>query len=148
VNILLLESIGQAAFVTAVYGVLDPGRDRFVYTNCGHNPPLLLNQTGELKPLSCGGPALGVFDEAQFEAEAAPFAPGDLLVLYTDGAVELMDDRDREFGEERLERILRDSAHLPAGEIVRAVVDQTRAFAGHESYPDDFTLVVIKNHRF
>jgi serine phosphatase RsbU (regulator of sigma subunit) len=145
VNGLLLESIGQAAFVTAVYGVLDPGNGRFVYSNCGHNPPLLLNRAGEMKRLSCGGPALGVFDEAQFEEEAVPFAPGDMLVLYTDGAIEVTDDRDQEFGEKRLERILRNSAHLPAGEVIRAVIDQTQVFAGHESYPDDFTIVVIRH---
>jgi sigma-B regulation protein RsbU (phosphoserine phosphatase) len=68
-----------------------------------------------------------------------------MLVLYTDGVVEVMDDSDQEFGEERLERILRDSAHLSAEETVRVVVDQTRTFAGHESYPDDLTIVVIRN---
>jgi sigma-B regulation protein RsbU (phosphoserine phosphatase) len=145
VNRLLLESIGQTAFVTAVYGVLAPYNGTFTYSNCGHNPPLLLNPKAEVKRLGCGGPSLGVFHDAQFDAEAVHFDPGDMLVLYTDGVIEVMDEKDQEFGEERLERILRDSTHLSAEEIIRAVVDQTRAFAGHESYRDDFTIVVIRN---
>jgi sigma-B regulation protein RsbU (phosphoserine phosphatase) len=145
VNRLLLESIGQSAFVSAVYGVVAPGNGTFSYSNCGHNPPLLLNRKAEMKRLNCGGPALGVFHDARFDAEEVRFDPGDMLVLYTDGVVEVMDDKAQEFGEERLELILRNSTHLPAEEIIRAVVDQTRSFAGQESYPDDFTIVVIRN---
>ncbi len=144
VNRLLLESIGQSAFVTAVYGVLSPVDGRFLYTNCGHNPPLLLNSKGDVKRLNCGGPALGVFHDAGFDAGAVQLDPGDTLVLYTDGVVEVTDANNLEFGEGRLESILRNSTHLPAEEVICAVVDQTRTFAGHESYPDDFTIVVIR----
>jgi sigma-B regulation protein RsbU (phosphoserine phosphatase) len=145
VNKLLLESIGLAAFVTAVYGVLAPESGLFLYSNCGHNPPLLLNRKAEVKHLRSGGPALGVSPDAHFDAEAVYLGPGDMLVLYTDGVVEVMDDNDQEFGEERLEQVLRNSAHLSAEEVIRAVVDQTKSFAGHESYLDDFTIVVIRN---
>ncbi len=145
VNNLLLESIGRAAFVTSVYGLFTPENGSFVYCNCGHNPPLLVNREAETKRLSCGGPALGVFHDAQFEMEAVQINPGDVLMLYTDGVVEVMDDQGHEFGEERLELILRNSKDLSAEEIVRAVVDQTRTFACQESYPDDFTIVVIRN---
>ncbi len=144
-NELLLESIGLAAFVTSVYGVLDPEKGVFLYSNCGHNPPLLFSRKAEVKSLRSGGPALGVFHDAHFDAEAVHLGPGDMLVLYTDGVVEVMDDNDQEFGEERLEEILRNSTHLSAEEVIRVVVDQTRAFAGHESYLDDFTIVVIRN---
>lgn len=145
VNRLLLESIGHTAFVTSVYGVIAPENGMFIYSNCGHNPPLLMNRNAEIKRLSCGGPALGVFPDAQFDAEAVQFGPGEMLVLYTDGVVEVTDYNDQEFGQERLELILHGSPHLSAEEIIRAVVDETRTFAGHESYPDDFTIVAIKN---
>lgn len=144
VNRLLWESIGRAAFVTAVYGVISPESGWFVYSNCGHNPPMLLNRMGEIERLSRGGAALGIFDDAQFEAEAVRLDPGDTLVLFTDGVVELTDDKDQEFGDGRLGQLLRETTSLSAEETIRAVVDQTRAFAGHDAYPDDFTIVVIK----
>jgi sigma-B regulation protein RsbU (phosphoserine phosphatase) len=144
VNRLLWESIGRAAFVTAVYGVLVPENGRFVYSNCGHNPPLLLDRKGDVRSLDRGGPALGVFEEAQFESDAVRLEPGETLALYTDGVVEAVDEGNREFGEERLGRVLQSTAHLSAAETIAAIVDHTRAFAGHDSYPDDFTAVVIK----
>jgi len=144
VNGLLGESIGSSAFVTAVYGVLAPDSGWFVYSNCGHNPPLLLDRQGSVRRLDRGGPALGVFPDVHFDADAARIEPGDTLVLYTDGVVEVTDGDDREFGEELLEQVIRDTAGLSAAETIRAVVDRTRAFAADESYPDDFTIVVIK----
>jgi len=147
VNELLLESIGQTAFVTAVYGVLDPASGGFVYSNCGHNPPVLLRAAGEVKRLVSGGPALGVFRDAGFDAETVDLRPGDMLALYTDGVIEVMNDTEEEFGEERLHSLLRNSMHLPAGQILRAVVAETRRHAANESYSDDFTIVMVKNTR-
>ena len=147
VNRLLWESIGRAAFVTGIYGVVAPETGWFVYSNCGHNPPLLMNSKGEVKRLDRGGPALGVFQEAQFEADAVRFEAGDTLALYTDGVVEVLDEDGREFGEEGLARVLHQSAGLSAAETIGAIIGQTRDFAGHDSYPDDFTVVVIKHRQ-
>jgi len=69
---------------------------------------------------------------------------GDVLALFTDGVIELFDERGREYGASRLESLLRRSAALRASEIVREVVRDTRAFTGRATYDDDFTLVVVK----
>ena len=129
-NGVVLESGDTSRFVTAVCGVLDSASGRFTYVNCGHNPPLLLRGRAGRSCLHGGGPALGLFDTATFEAGTVDLAPGDRLVLYTDGVVEPTDDRDREFGTDRLAAAVREAAGRPAAEALRCVIEATRAFAG------------------
>ena len=83
VNALLVESIGLPAFVTSVYGVLDPATGRFVYANCGHNAPLVIRARGAVDQLHSSGPFLGVFDGATYVEQETLVQPGDVLVLYT-----------------------------------------------------------------
>jgi len=144
INRILLDSSGASRFVTAVYGILDPGRGRFTYVNCGHNPPLLLGSRGGRAALDAGGPALGMVAGVPFVSGEVTLEPGDTLALYTDGVVELSDEHDVEYGLDRLEAQLRAGSRLPAGDTILSVVDSTRAYAGREGYVDDFTLVVIK----
>jgi sigma-B regulation protein RsbU (phosphoserine phosphatase) len=143
-NDLLGESIGTARFVTAVYAVLDPDTGRLTYVNCGHNPPVILRADGGREALERGGPALGMWGTADFEVAETRLDPGDILVLYTDGVVELTDATDDEYGLHRLERVVREHARLAAADIVDRVTAATRAFADREGYADDFTLVIAK----
>jgi sigma-B regulation protein RsbU (phosphoserine phosphatase) len=142
-NRALLESRDAARFVTAVCAVLDPSSGDFDYVNCGHNPPLVLRRGGETETLPTGGPALGLFPDVPFGAGRAQLQPGDRLVLYTDGVVEITDPSDAEFGVSRLEARMRS---VPAGAPERAiesVVGAARQFSGREPFDDDFTLVVV-----
>jgi len=79
-----------------------------------------------------------------FEAATVTLHPGDTLALYTDGVIELTDADWAEYGIERLEGLLRQSAARSAREMIDAVVRATRAFTGRDGYEDDFTLVVVK----
>jgi sigma-B regulation protein RsbU (phosphoserine phosphatase) len=144
VNRVLMDSQGGSRFVTAVCAVLEPSSGRLDYVNCGHNPPLLLRASGADELLDRGGPALGLGLGGACEAGHTVLQPGDLLALYTDGVVEPADDRQEEFGQERLLQLLRASSARSAGDLVLAVVDATRRFSHRESYDDDFTLVVVK----
>ena len=144
VHATLLESMDTSRFVTAVYGVLEPGSGHFTYVNCGHNPPMLLRAGGEREILPAGRAALGMLDSRPAAASTARLDPGDTLLLYTDGVVELTDAGDEEFGEARLARALAGAAGRPAREIIAMLLDATRAHAVRERYDDDFTLVVVK----
>jgi serine phosphatase RsbU (regulator of sigma subunit) len=142
-NRAVLEFRDASRFVTAVCCVLETGSGRLSYVNCGHNPPLLLHGSGARETLRLGGSALGLLGEERFESGTACLAPGDSLVLYTDGVVEPARDPDTEFGVERLEAAVRAAQGRPASEALRSVVDATRAFSGRDGYEDDFTLVVL-----
>jgi sigma-B regulation protein RsbU (phosphoserine phosphatase) len=142
-NGVVLEFRDAARFVTAVCGVLETTSGRVSYVNCGHNPPLLLRGTGGSERLRRGGAALGLFPRERFKAGTTFLEPGDSLVLYTDGVVEPEDEHETEFGDERLETVIRAAAGQPASEALRSVIQATQAFSGRDRYDDDFTLVVV-----
>lgn len=144
INLFLLESTGNNIFVTAFIGILDPAAGVFTYANAGHNAPLILAPGGGMKALDHGGPVLGILKDAAFGTAAVNLAPGEILALFTDGVIEVASQSGAEFGEELLAAALRETAHRPAAEMVREVVDRARLFASTEDFPDDFTLVVLK----
>jgi phosphoserine phosphatase RsbU/P len=143
-NSILLDSMDSSRFVTAFYGLLEPRTGVIGFANCGHNPPLLLRTGGPCELLTSGGPALGMWRGVTFAPGAASMGPGDVLVLYTDGVVEVMNAAGEMFGTDRLEDVIRRRRGGASRDIVAAVVDATRAFAGRAGYDDDFTLVVIR----
>jgi sigma-B regulation protein RsbU (phosphoserine phosphatase) len=143
---LLPDFTGEANFVTSVYGVLNPADGRFTYTNCGHEPPILFRAGGGIEKLGIGGPLLsGVLEGVSYRTFEVTLAPGDLLLLYTDGVVEVMkeEEEEEEFGVTRLERVVQRFLHLPVSEIIGEIIRATREFAGSENYEDDFTLVIV-----
>lgn len=142
-NHTLRESVASSSFVTAVYGVLDPATGRFEYVNCGHNPPIHVLAGGETVQLHSNGPLLGVIEDAVFTSGSCVLAPGDRLVMYTDGVVECQSRPDEEFGLPRLVETVLHSGGLPPAGVIQKVIKATRDFTGKERYRDDFTMVVI-----
>ncbi len=142
---LLPEFIGEEHYVTSVYGVLDPRSGRFRYINCGHKAPMLFRADGRIEQLKIGDPVLsGALAEAAHHMYEIDLGRGDMLVLYTDGVVEIEDGPDGEFGDERLKMLLQRSLDLPASEIIRTLIKTTQEFSGSENYQDDFTLVIVR----
>jgi sigma-B regulation protein RsbU (phosphoserine phosphatase) len=89
---------------------------------------------------------LGPFPEAQYTGTDRDLAPGDRILMYTDGIVEAFNRQDEEFGEERLKSLLRTGTELSAEEIADRLLLKTRIWAGigeGDTLEDDFTLIVI-----
>ena len=97
-----------------------------------------------IRMLTSGGPVIGVFSDCVYEQETIQMMPGDVLVAYTDGVTEALNQEGEEFGECRLERILSQSAHLSADEIRERVTERVRQFCGSAPQHDDLTFVVLK----
>ncbi|MBI3951403.1 MAG: PP2C family protein-serine/threonine phosphatase, partial [Acidobacteria bacterium] len=144
VNNLLYESLKEYQFVTAFYGVLDVARRRFTYSNAGHHPAILLRADGQQRHLKSGGPVLGMFEGTTYNERFMDLAPGDILLLYTDGLVEAQNQAGEMFGRERLEQFARANAHLNAHESCEAIYAEMRRFTEEECLTDDTTIVVIK----
>ena len=129
-------------FVTFCYCTVDMGTRKVAYTNAGHCAPILVRADGEIARLEAGGAVLGVFPEWPYEQGEASLAPGDRLLLFTDGITEASNAQDEEFGEERLAQlasVLRDrSAHELKNRILQAI----SIFTGGRAQ-DDATLVVV-----
>src|SRR6266705_3290795 len=144
VNYLLWESIESNQFVTAFYGILDATNRTLAYANAGHNPPLLKNADGTSRFLEQGEVPLGMFRDTRYYEHYLTIAPGELLVLYTDGVTEATNPAGEEFGPERLVRSVKAARDRSARELIdavqRDVVDWTDGRGAH----DDVTFFVIK----
>lgn len=129
-------------FLTLFFGMLEPD-GRLIYTNAGHNPPLLVRADGTMEELTAGGMVLGIFPEASYEAGSARLEPGDHLVLFTDGVVEARNRAGEEFGNERLRALLEIRAGSPSSRIVRCIEEALAEFSADAPQHDDITMMVV-----
>jgi hypothetical protein len=133
----------EARFATLFYAVL--GSDgALVFSNAGHNPPVVLRRRDVVQRLETGGLMLGPFKEATFEEERSTLEPGDVLVVYSDGVTDAERPDGEQFGEERLLECL-SGPPLASAEAVRdRLLDAVRAFASDRPLFDDVTVLAIR----
>ena len=141
-NSLVCHNTGGDRFITLFYAQLDgPGR-RLSYTNAGHNAPVLLHRDGSYERLQAGGAVLGILPVQKFAIGTAQLAPGDRVVLFTDGVTESCDEGGDEFGEARLLQLLQEHRAASASQLLERILDTVCEFSrGH--WQDDATLLVL-----
>jgi sigma-B regulation protein RsbU (phosphoserine phosphatase) len=144
VNYLLWESIERNQFVTAFYGILDASKQTLSYSNAGHNPPLLVNAAGIARFLERGEQPLGMFRETRYHQYYLEMEPGDVLVLYTDGATEAQSPAGEEFGRERLAQAVKDAYARPAREMIATLQMAILEWTDQAGSNDDVTFFIIK----
>jgi phosphoserine phosphatase RsbU/P len=131
-------------FVTFFFCVVNAVTGETVFANAGHNPSIVMRASGETQLLENGGPPLGIIALAPYAEQRINLAPGDLLVLYSDGVTEANNANYDEFGEERFIEVLWRNRLQPAEAITEAVTNALTAFAAGAPPADDITLVVAK----
>jgi phosphoserine phosphatase RsbU/P len=144
VNYLLWESIERNQFVTAFYGILDGANRTLSYSNAGHNPPLLINEEGEPRFIERGGLPLGMFRDTRYYEYFLSLEPGEMLVLYTDGATEALNPAGEEFGRDRLAEVVKAGRTLTAREVVASLEREVLKWTDGVGATDDVTFFVIK----
>jgi sigma-B regulation protein RsbU (phosphoserine phosphatase) len=140
----LPEYTGDNHFVTLVYAVLDASTGNLSFVTCGHPPPLLLRADGGAEKLDQPNTPLGVFLNSHYHDGQIKMAAGDILVLYTDGVIELMNQPGDIFGIHCLEQVIRENQALPAADMIGKVIEVVGDFSGRPSFLDDFTLVIVR----
>ena len=150
-NRALGESLEKNVFVTAIYGIIDCNSGHMSIARAGHSPAVLVDVGGNAKLLRSDGLGIGLDRSELFsetlEVEQLVFAPGDLIVLYTDGVVESRNPDGEEFGYERLLQSIRTARYERAQGVHDAVRNTVDRFLGPEkNYDDDLTLLAIKWH--
>ncbi|GEM_PF-177604 len=144
VNTVIYRSTSPEKFITLFLAEYDLPGQLLTYVNAGHNFPILTRTSGEQLVLEKGGLLVGVIENAAYEEGRVKIEPGDVLTIYTDGVTEALNQRDEEFGEERLRSILRDRSYLAAREIRDEIYREVLSFTGDRSQSDDLTLVILK----
>jgi serine phosphatase RsbU (regulator of sigma subunit) len=152
-NEFVYRSTPASKYATFFYAQLDGQRRRLRYVNAGHNAPYLLraerrstagSPPAEIEQLSVGGTVVGMFPEMGYEEATVELYSGDVLLVFTDGVPEAQNPEQEEFGEERLQQLLRQTAHLPPDEIsARISADMKDWIRDAEQY-DDLTFIVMK----
>lgn len=144
VNDLLWDSTEENQFVTAIYGILDATNRTFVFSNAGHNPPLLVKNDGEIRFIEYGDLPLGMFRSRRYHQHFIRFEVGQTLILYTDGITEAANDYGEEYGNERLAQKVLAGIELPAKKLIDFIRKDVADFTGRKFLDDDGTLFIIK----
>ncbi|MGD8243957.1 MAG: PP2C family protein-serine/threonine phosphatase [Anaerolineae bacterium] len=145
VNSRILLDTRASLFVTVFYGILDPTEGTLTYCNAGHNPPYLLRagDRDSIQGLDRTGMPLGVYADVTWERRAVPLAPGEVLVLYTDGITEAQNGQEVFFGKERLLEIAKANVGRSAWEMQDVLLAAVHEFVGEAPQFDDITLMVL-----
>ena len=145
VNQMLSENNDAMTFVTLLYGIYDPETGSFVYSNAGHNFPIVVRPGPSVELLeSTGGIALGIEGEFPFQEETTTLEPGSMVVLYTDGVSEAEKEDGEMFEMERFGEIFKKNSFESAKQATEAVFDGVKDFVGDSPQSDDITCLVLK----
>ena len=146
VNNQLEGYLAEDRFVTAFVGLLDPSTHRLRFHSGGQAPILLFEartrECRRYKPTSFPLAAMPI--QSLRPATEVEMQPGDLLVLLSDGIYEYRNAGGEEFGELRVEALLRRHHALPAAELAAKILASVQAFAGNAMQEDDMTVVLVK----
>ena len=143
VNRLLYQASPDGQYATFLYAQYDPATRKLIYSNGGHNPPILFRDE-KMYRLSKGGPPVGLFEESEYEESEVQLQAGDLLALFTDGICDAENSQREAMGDEGLKRIVLAAKDQTPGEIVEMVLSQADVFAAGAAQHDDMTVVVAK----
>ncbi len=138
------NSQGGLRFTTALIGEYDPEARTLTYINAGHNTPILRRTSGVIERLEAGGLPLGILDGTAYESGSVTLQSGDNLVIFTDGLVEAVNERDEEYGEERLLSVLNGGASNPPSKLLSRIMVDVDLFVGNAPQHDDVTCVLAK----
>jgi len=144
-NRFLYANTQASRFVTLFYAELDPASRRLTYVNAGHVPPFRMGREPPAPRLDPGGPAVGLLEEAVYDTGTVELAPGDTIVVVTDGITEARSPRDEELGDERVGETLRALAgEDDASAVLRGLLAAVDEWANVAGCSDDLTALVLK----
>jgi sigma-B regulation protein RsbU (phosphoserine phosphatase) len=142
VNRVLAGNLAAGNFVTFFYSMIDSRTGTLTHTNAGHTAPILARADGTVLRLENGGALLGVFKHWTFQQDTLQLEKGDRLVLFTDGITELKNDTEEEFGEDRLEQLVRRHRRAGASDLKDLLISEVANFS-NGAFQDDVTVVVV-----
>jgi sigma-B regulation protein RsbU (phosphoserine phosphatase) len=134
----ICQYIEEHRFITLFYGVLNPDNKILVYSNAGHNYPLVFRENGSVcQPLESTGLPCGITEDCRYDEAQIKLESGDILVLYTDGIVEAVNSNEEEFSEERLRDIISSNTNLDSASLIARIHEELEEFVGDALQYDD-----------
>jgi sigma-B regulation protein RsbU (phosphoserine phosphatase) len=139
------NSQGGLRFTTAFLAEYDPIRRTVDYINAGHNTPILRRANGQIERLDVGGLPFGILPETKYESATVTLAPGDWLIIFTDGLVEAENARQEDYGETRLLAALDAGKSVEPAEMLKRIMAEVDLFVGNTPQHDDVTCLLLKS---
>jgi hypothetical protein len=139
------NSQGGLRFTTAFLAEYDQVRRTFTYINAGHNNPILRRANGQVERLDVGGLPFGILAEAKYDSAEVTLAPGDWLVIFTDGLVEAENARQEDYSEARLLKAIEAGASTNPTDMLKRVLAEVDFFVGSTPQHDDVTCLLLKS---
>jgi serine phosphatase RsbU (regulator of sigma subunit) len=143
-NDFIHKSSAINSFITFFFCEVNMKSGELRYVNAGHNPPIILDKKGNIKRLESSGLCLGMFPDVEYNVLSTTLRPGDVTLLFTDGITESRNKENKEFEEEKLVKLLKKNAKLPAPELIKQIQKEVQTFTTDTEQMDDQTVVVIK----
>lgn len=144
VSNLLWDSVEEHQFITGIYGILDSTNRTFVFSNAGHNPPVIVSPGGEYRFVEYGDLPLGMFRDMHYHQHFIRFDKGQVMVIYTDGITEATNETGEEYGQERLAKRILEGIDLPAKQLIDFIRKGVADFTERKFLDDDGTLFIVK----
>jgi phosphoserine phosphatase RsbU/P len=144
INQYIYDNTPANRYVTLFYSELDPRTHQLTYINGGHNSPLLARASGEVTRLDIGGFPVGITPFGDYREGWVEIEPGDVMVIYSDGVTESLNEEGEEFGEARLIEIVQKNRGRSAAGIRDRIDEALTKFVGRASAVDDLTIVILK----
>jgi sigma-B regulation protein RsbU (phosphoserine phosphatase) len=144
VNRELCEKRDTGMFVTLLLAILNTATGELKLCNAGHHPPLLIDATGAVTPVSGQSPALGLLPEAAFEICTVRLRAGDTLFFFTDGVTEAVNEGREFFSATRLHEMLRGTQAQRVEEMTRRVVQEVSSFCAARDQSDDISVLALR----
>lgn len=144
VNEILARDNSESMFVTIFYASLELNTGALSYSSGGHDDTVLLRHGAPSENLGVMGPAIGLFDFAHYRTETRTLAPGDILLLITDGITEAFDKRRQAYGHERLLELVKRGNFSSATELVASLTASVGQFSRGAEQSDDITCIAMR----
>ena len=142
------NSQGGLRFTTAFLAEYDPVHRTVDYINAGHNNPILRRASGQIERLDVGGLPFGILPDVKYDSATVTLAPGDWLVIFTDGLVEAENARQEDYGETRLLSAIAAGASVQPAEMLKRLMAEVDLFVGNTPQHDDVTCLLLKSEDF
>ena len=143
-NNLIFRSTTPEKFITFFFGILDTQNNIFTYSNAGHDNPFFFKSSGEIPRLTTHNIVLGFRENFPYSEKQLEFNPGDILLIYTDGITEAWNIKKEEFGEERLQNLIKQNRDITAYDLQCKIYSAIDEHSKNCAPMDDQTLVIIK----
>ncbi|MFD1195165.1 PP2C family protein-serine/threonine phosphatase [Seohaeicola saemankumensis] len=143
-NRLVLEEVQTDHYLTLFLADADLQTGRVVMVQAGHPNPMIQRRDGTLEILGAGGLPVGLFESALYQQFDCILAPGDRLIVLSDGVVECPDLQDRLFGNEGASRMLEELRHMAGTALLEAMIWHLTEYAGGRDFPDDISALLFE----